>query len=196
VGKGGDGGRLPSSFRLGPEYSALSARSGSRLPARCRRYDGREHAERPAGRFANTPATLEAARLAAYGMRTRRAPLHLSDRKDARSTDQPPAYADDRSAPSRHSPERRMTTAESLFSEAKSRHAASGIRRVHTNTVNSPPPHSTRARPSRFRPSSRHTGRLPPGSTHAARSDSSSWRSGTRSASGTRSCRPCRDPAR
>lgn len=122
--------------------------------------------------------------------------LHLSDRKDARSTDQPPAYADDRSAPSRHSPERSMTTAESLFSEAKSRHAASGIRRVHTSTVNSPPPHSTRAQPSRFRPSSRHTGRSRPGSTHAARSGSSSWRSGTRSASGTRSCRPCRDPAR
>lgn len=108
----------------------------------------------------------------------------------------PPAYAGGRPAPSRHSPERRVTTTESLSSEAKSRHATAGVRRVHTRTVNSPRPHSTRGRPSRFRPSSRHTGRSRPGSTHAARSGSSSWRSGTRSASGTRSCQPCRGPAR
>ena len=115
---------------------------------------------------------------------------HRPRSKKALSADRPPASAGGRSTPARRSPGRRVTSKRHTTTRSP------GVQRAHTSAVNSPRPHSRHARPLRFRPSSRHTGRSLPGSTHAVRSGSSSWRSGTRSASGTRSCRPCRGPAR
>lgn len=83
-----------------------------------------------------------------------------------------------------------------LRHEMPPRDRSSGIQRTGTHAINSPRPRSKHERPSRFRPNSRRTGRSPPGSTHAARSGSWSWRSDTRSASGTRSCRLSRGPTR
>lgn len=83
-----------------------------------------------------------------------------------------------------------------LRHEMPPRDRSPGIQRTGPHAINSPRPRSTRERPSRFRPNSRRTGRSPPGSMHAARSGSWSWRSDTRSASGTRSCRLSRAPAR
>lgn len=83
-----------------------------------------------------------------------------------------------------------------LRHEMPPRDRSSGIQRTGAHAINSPRPRSTRERPSRFRPNSRRTGRSPPGSMHAARSDSWSSRSDTRSASDTRSCRLSRGPAR
>lgn len=83
-----------------------------------------------------------------------------------------------------------------LRHEMPPRDRSPGIQRTGPHAINSPRPRSTRERPSRFRPNSRRTGRSPPGSMHAARSGSWSWRSDTRSASDTRSCRLSRGPAR
>lgn len=83
-----------------------------------------------------------------------------------------------------------------LRHEMPPRDRSPGIQRTGPHAINSPRPRSTRERPSRFRPNSRRTGRSPPGSMHAARSGSWSSRSDTRSASGTRSCRLSRGPAR
>ncbi len=83
-----------------------------------------------------------------------------------------------------------------LRHEMPPRDRSSDIQRTGTHAINSPRPRSKHERPSRFRPNSRRTGRSPPGSMHAARSGSWSWRSDTRSASGTKSCRLSRGPTR
>ncbi len=120
---------------------------------------------------------------------------HLSVYR-AGSDDRPPAVAGGRSTTVRHAPEYRVASIGATSCDTQCRHAISGLQRTHASSINSPRRHSTRERPLRFRPNSRHTGRSPPGSMHVARSGSWSWRSGTRSASGTRSCRPSRGPGR